>query len=218
MSAARGRRRDRVARRVRARLLTPAGRRRRSTANGIRWEGTTAAQAFLAAVRPREAAVRLCFRPLRRFPSGPAGRTPPQLWRVAEFRANAPAVPSPFPSSWSGCEVESAMPGARSAARSSIHTRISDTVSLRLVLVSTGSYWGWRSSPRGRPDRRFPLSRDGIRIWRSDRPAMLAALGAPGATDRPRDRPLGGRLAWLRPRATGSSIARPTFNRPCGRG
>ena len=68
------------------------------------WEGTTAAQAFLAAVRgPREAAVRIAF-PARsaRFVRLRQVARHRNLWRVAEFRANAPAVPSASPSSRSG--------------------------------------------------------------------------------------------------------------------
>jgi hypothetical protein len=58
------------------------------------WEGTTAAQAFLAAVRgPREAAVRIAFPAQRaRFVRLRQIARHMNLWRVAELRAHAPAV------------------------------------------------------------------------------------------------------------------------------
>ena len=57
------------------------------------WQGTTAAQAFLAAVRgPREAAVRIAFPPRRaRFVRLRQIATHRNLWRVAELRVNGPA-------------------------------------------------------------------------------------------------------------------------------
>ena len=57
------------------------------------WQGTTAAQAFLAAVRgPREAAVRIAFPSRRaRFVRLRQIATHRNLWRVAELRVNAPA-------------------------------------------------------------------------------------------------------------------------------
>jgi hypothetical protein len=58
------------------------------------WEGTTAAQAFLAAVRgPREAAIRFAFpaRPARFVRLRQLARHR-NLWRVAELRAHAPAT------------------------------------------------------------------------------------------------------------------------------
>ncbi len=56
------------------------------------WQGTTAAQAFLAAVRgPREAAVRIAFPPRQaRFVRLRQIATHRNLWRVAELRINGP--------------------------------------------------------------------------------------------------------------------------------
>jgi F5/8 type C domain len=57
------------------------------------WEGSTAAQAFLAAVRgPREAAIRIAFPPrAARFVQLRQIARHRNLWRVAELRAHAPA-------------------------------------------------------------------------------------------------------------------------------
>jgi len=56
------------------------------------WQGTTAAEAFLAAVRgPREAAIRIAFPPRRtRFVRLRQIATHRNLWRVAELRINGP--------------------------------------------------------------------------------------------------------------------------------
>jgi hypothetical protein len=58
------------------------------------WEGTTAAQAFLAAVRDeREAAIRIGFPPVHaRFVRLRQIAKHRNLWRVAELRINSPAV------------------------------------------------------------------------------------------------------------------------------
>jgi hypothetical protein len=58
------------------------------------WEGTTAAQAFLAAVRnEREAAIRIAFAPVKaRFVRLRQIAKHRNLWRVAELRVNAPAA------------------------------------------------------------------------------------------------------------------------------
>ena len=122
------------------------------------WQGTTAAQAFLAAVRgPREAAVRIAFPTRPRDSSGSADRAPPQsvagcgIPRQRRRRSSLSRA-SPRPGRRqapklriSRCPTRPAPPARSShpADQGSLHgVSLAARARPRLALS-----WGWRSSP-----------------------------------------------------------------------